>query len=42
MWGEILMKEKSVCFECGEVLTEGNSYTLDGNTMDNVTAKENW
>ena len=27
------MKEKTVCFECGVVLTEGNSYTLDGNTM---------
>ena len=27
------MKEKTVCFECGAVLTEGNSYTLDGNTM---------
>ena len=27
------MKEKTVCFECGAVLTEGNSYILDGNTM---------
>ena len=27
------MKEKTVCFECGVVLTGGNSYTLDGNTM---------
>ena len=27
------MKEKTVCFECGAVLAEGNSYTLDGNTM---------
>ena len=27
------MKEKTVCFECGAVLTGGNSYTLDGKIM---------